>query len=206
MDLLRQGRTRAEFERFVASHGDRLLRTGYLITWDLAEAEDLVQECLLRVARRWPKVRAMSHPEAYARRILVNLALDATKRRTRLESELEERDGPLFESPPQAQSLDGTIGIENRSELLDALGTLSQRQRLVLVLRYFADLSEAQTAEALDCSLGNVKSTTSRGLLRLRAAMAPTATGHETERPAADEDAQALSRTHLTQTRRSTHD
>lgn len=206
MDLLGKGRTRAEFERFVASHGERLLRTAYLITWDLAEAEDLVQECLLRVARRWPRVRTMSRPEAYARRILVNLALDGAKQRARFKSELEEPQGPLLEAPLQAQSLDGLSEFANRSELVEALGTLPQRQRLVLVLRYFADLSEAQTAAALDCSLGNVKSTTSRGLARLREAMTPAATGRDSDRPLPDEDARALSPTHLIQTRRSTHD
>jgi RNA polymerase sigma-70 factor (sigma-E family) len=206
MDLLGRGRARAEFERFVASHGERLLRTAYLITWDLAEAEDLVQECLLRVARRWPRVRAMSRPEAYARRILVNLALDGAKLRTRLKSELEEQRGPSLESPLQAGSLDGLAELDNRSELLDALGALPGRQRLVLVLRYFADLSEAQTAEALDCSLGTVKSTTSRGLARLREAMAPAATSQDSDCPPPDKDAQALSPTHLAQTRRSTHD
>ncbi len=206
MDLLGKGRTRAEFERFVASHGERLLRTAYLITWDLAEAEDLVQECLLRVARRWPRVRTMSRPEAYARRILVNLALDGAKLRTRLKSELEEPHGSSLESPPQARSLDGLAKLDNRSELFDALGALPGRQRLVLVLRYFADLSEAQTAEALDCSLGTVKSTTSRGLARLREAMAPAATSQDSDHPPPDEDAQPLSPTYLAQTRRSTHD
>jgi RNA polymerase sigma-70 factor (sigma-E family) len=206
MDLLGRGRARAEFERFVASHGERLLRTAYLITWDLAEAEDLVQECLLRVARRWPRVRAMSRPEAYARRILVNLALDGAKLRTRLKSELEEQRGPSLESPLQARSLDGLAELDNRSELLDALGALPGRQRLVLVLRYFADLSEAQTAEALDCSLGTVKSTTSRGLARLREAMAPAAASQDSDRPPPAEDAQPFSPTHLAQTRRSTHD
>jgi RNA polymerase sigma-70 factor (sigma-E family) len=168
VDLLPRGRTRAEFERFVASHGDRLLRTGYLVTWELAEAEDLVQECLLKVARRWPQVRTMAHPDAYARRILINLALDGARRRTRLRSELGQPDRPLLEPATEAQSLNGLAELGDRSELFDALGGLPQHQRLVLVLRYFADLSEAQTAEALNCSLGTVKSTTSRGLARLR--------------------------------------
>jgi DNA-directed RNA polymerase specialized sigma24 family protein len=63
---------RDEFDRFVADSSDALLRTAYLIVWDLTEAEDLVQECLLTVARRWPRVRRMEHPRAYARRVLVN--------------------------------------------------------------------------------------------------------------------------------------
>jgi RNA polymerase sigma-70 factor (sigma-E family) len=171
MDLLGRGRTRTEFERFVGRHGEQLLRTGYLVTWDMAEAEDLVQECLLRVAKRWPKVRTMTHPDSYAVRILVNLALDGAKRRGRHRSELGTSDG----SPPdtlteaiRASSAGGAGAVEIRAELFEALGALAQRQRLVLVLRYFADLSEAQTAEALGCSLGTVKSTTSRALERLR--------------------------------------
>src|SRR5205809_4429791 len=69
---------RQDFDRFVANSTDSLLRTAYLIVWDLPEAEDLVQETLFKVARRWPKVSRMEHPAAYARRILVNLALDGS--------------------------------------------------------------------------------------------------------------------------------
>ena len=84
--LPRRGRTRIEFERFVDTCAGELLRTGYLIVWDLEEAEDLVQETLLRVARRWPRVRRMDQPVAYARRILVNLAIDDAKRRSAAKS------------------------------------------------------------------------------------------------------------------------
>ena len=63
----------ADFDQFVAAYVDDLLRTAYLIVWDEGEAEDLVQECLLKVARRWPRIRRMEQPRAYARRILVNL-------------------------------------------------------------------------------------------------------------------------------------
>ena len=71
----RRAKMRVEFERFVDGCAGDLLRTGYLIVWETAEAEDLVQETLLRVARRWPRVREMDQPVAYARRILVNLTL-----------------------------------------------------------------------------------------------------------------------------------
>ena len=74
---------RADFDRFVADSTDTLLRTAYLIVWDLGEAEDLVQETLFEVARRWPRVRRMERPIAYARRILVNRALSGSARRTR---------------------------------------------------------------------------------------------------------------------------
>jgi RNA polymerase sigma-70 factor (sigma-E family) len=190
MDLLGRGRTRTEFECFVASHGKQLLRTGYLVTWDMSEAEDLVQECLLRVAKRWPKVRTMARPDSYARRILVNLALDGADRRGRRWSELEAgdrsppdtlTDARLATVPALPAGEAGTIEI--RGELFAALGALPQRQRLMLVLRYFADLSEVQTAEALGCSLGTVKSTTSRALERLReAAGADRQASHPTDK------------------------
>jgi RNA polymerase sigma-70 factor (sigma-E family) len=171
VDLLGRGRTRVEFERFVSDHSERLLRTGYLVTLDLAEAEDLVQECLLRVARRWRRVSGMARPDEYARRVLVNLALDGRKRRTRRSRELEHADaGPSqFGSDPRAST--EIAALEQRDDLLRAMAGLSRRQRVVLALRYFADLSEAQTAEALGCSLGTVKSTSSRGIAQLRQAL-----------------------------------
>jgi RNA polymerase sigma-70 factor (sigma-E family) len=183
VDLLRTQWARAEFEGFVSSHGEWLLRTAYLITWDLAEAEDLVQECLLRLARRWPRVRRMAHPEAYARRILVNLTFDGAHGRRRRKVELERPNGVPHDHP-NSHSLPPPTPFEDRSELVGALGALPQRQRLMLVLRYFADLSEEQTAQALGCSLGTVKSTTSRALARVRETMnevTPSQQGGERE-------------------------
>lgn len=157
-----------DFDEFVSGNLEQLLKTAYLITWDAGEAEDLVQECLFKVARRWPRVRAMAQPRAYARRILVNLALDDRRGRARRRGEL---DGGLFVSEEPARDL--LAGLETRAELLDAVARLRPRQRAVLVLRYFNDMTEAQTAEVLGCSPGTVKSSTSRGLARLREALAP---------------------------------
>jgi len=153
-----------DFDRFVNDSADGLLRTAYLIVWDLAEAEDLVQETLIKVAKRWPKVRRMEHPAAYARRILVNLALDGHTRRARRASELSvpERHGENGHAPDPSELVD------TQDELIAALATLPERQRAVLVLRYFLDLPEAEVAAALQCSLGTVKSTASRGLARLQ--------------------------------------
>ncbi|MGD0380803.1 MAG: SigE family RNA polymerase sigma factor [Acidimicrobiales bacterium] len=165
----RQGHAgREEFERFVADNADALLRTAYLVVWDLAGAEDLVQECLFRVARRWPRVRSMDHPAAYARRVLVNLALDNAIRRARHRSELDlSSRGPLEDRHDESAAR--ALGmVESSSELLDAIGELPGRQRVTLVLRYFEDLTEAQVAETMGCSVGTVKSTTSRALERLR--------------------------------------
>ena len=76
MDWLRAGGSHREFEQFVTDRTGPLLRTAYLMAGNLAEAEDLVQEAMLRVARNWPRVRVMDYPAAYTRQILVNLALD----------------------------------------------------------------------------------------------------------------------------------
>ena len=156
-----------DFDEFVVAHADDLLRTAYLIVWDEAEAEDLVQECLLKVARRWPRVRRMQQPRAYARRILVNLAVDGARGRARRRSELESgaAANPIAFDPLPA--------LDTRAELLQVLGQLPVRQRAVLVLRYFNDLTEAQVAEVLGCSPGTVKSSASRGLARLREALQP---------------------------------
>jgi RNA polymerase sigma-70 factor (sigma-E family) len=169
----RAQRTRAEYENFVAESADALLRTAYLIVWDLTEAEDLVQECLIIVARRWPRVRKMDHPLAYGRRVLINLALDGAARRSRQRQELEHANGHELDGRRDERAVQELGLVDTRSELVQALGTLPPRQRAVLVLRYFEDLSEVQVAAALGCSVGTVKSTASRGLTRLQAAITP---------------------------------
>jgi RNA polymerase sigma-70 factor (sigma-E family) len=163
-------RRRAEFERFVAESTEPLLRAAYLVVGDLAEAEDLVQECLIKVARRWPRVRTMDHPRAYARRVLINLALDGSGRRVRHRGELELVDA-LQDGHDEASARD-LAAVDSRAELEQALAMLAPRQRAVLVLRYFEDLSEADTAAVLGCSLGTVKSTASRALVRLQSTLA----------------------------------
>lgn len=169
----RAQRVRADFEQFVTASSDALLRTAYLIVWDAAEAEDLVQDCLLTVARRWPRVRGMAHPHAYARRVLINLALDGATRRTRRRDELAANGSAAAAERADESSARRLHVVGVRAELIQALGTLPPRQRTVLVLRYFEDLSEAQAAELLGCSVGTVKSTASRALTRLQATLTP---------------------------------
>ncbi len=152
----------------MADSVEGLLRAAYLIAWDFAEAEDLVQECLLRVADRWPRVRTMEHPAAYARKVLVNLALDEGRRRTRRRAELGSSGAGPVDEREDADAVRVLGLVETGTDLSRALGELAPRQRAALVLRYFDDLSEAQTADVMGCSVGTVKSTTSRALERLR--------------------------------------
>ena len=177
MEWLRARSSRQEFERFVTDRGGSLLRTAYLMAGNLAEAEDLVQETLLRVARRWPKVRAMEYPAAYARRVLVNVALDGAERRARRAGELAASGGGGAADPADARAERGLDGVDAQGELLGALGALTARQRAVILLRYWEDLPEADVAEILGCSVGTVKSTASRGLARLRAVIGDDASG-----------------------------
>ena len=89
MDWAREGGARRQFDAFVGQATELLFRTACLMTDNASDAEDLVQETFMRLARRWGFVRSMEHPFAYARRTLVNLALDGAKRRSRLRAELE---------------------------------------------------------------------------------------------------------------------
>lgn len=155
---MRRSPGQVEFEFFVAEASPDLLRTAYLITWDLGAAEDLTQETLWRIARRWRRVAAMEHPRAYARTILVNLALRERSRGT--------EEAPLTEGVDVAADLSS---VDDRADLGAALATLSPRQRSVIVLRFFSGLSERETADALGWPLGTVKSATARALADLRA-------------------------------------
>ena len=178
----RRAPARQEFDLFVADVADRLLRAAYLITWDLADAEDLVQECLFKVARRWPRVRKMEHPGAYARTVLVHLALDEGKHRSRRRAELAEAAAAPFAQHEDDAAVRVLGRVEASADLMQLLGELPPRQRVTVVLLYFEDLSEAQVAETMGCSVGTVKSTTSRALERLRSAIEPPAV-----RPADDD-------------------
>jgi RNA polymerase sigma-70 factor (sigma-E family) len=161
-------RIRASFDDFVANNADGLLRTAFLITADQQDAEDLVQECLLKISRRWIRIAAMDQPLAYARRVLVNLAVRGSEPRSRRQAELDV-DFP----DAGAYSADIEL-VATRAELRAALRQLTPRQRAVLVLRYFNDLPEAEVAQILGCTTGTVKSTASRSLAQLRELIQPT--------------------------------
>jgi RNA polymerase sigma-70 factor (sigma-E family) len=159
-------RDQQAFEVFVGKASSRLLRTAYLLSGDRGHAEDLVQTALFRTARRWPHAR--SQPEAYARRVLVNLAKDRWRTRGRRVAEVAEVAEVALAADVAWPEGDGVL---EREHLLAAVRTLPAGQRAVLVLRFFDDLSVADTAAALDCSEGTVKSQTSRALDRLRSVL-----------------------------------
>lgn len=147
------------FEEFVVWRGAALLRTAVLLTGDRGHGEDLLQVALERLSRHW---RRVEDPELYVRRTLANLSVDRWRRRASRVSEVS-ADGY-----DRAAGEDATLAVEQRQDLVRALQVLAPRQRAVLVLRYFDDLTEQQVADALGISVGTVKSTTSRALARLR--------------------------------------
>jgi RNA polymerase sigma-70 factor (sigma-E family) len=153
--------TEAEFRSFVAARWTRLVRTAYLLTGDLHEAEDLVQVTLEKLYTAWSRLGPDDRIDAYARRVLVNSNISRIRRRRLGEW--------LTTSPPERPATDAIAQADDRAALLSALATLPPKQRAAVVLRYWEDMSEAQVAEALGCSVGNVKSQTSRGLAKLRA-------------------------------------
>lgn len=136
-----------EFRRFVASRAASLHRTAYLLCGDWHLADDLVQEALAKVFRHWKRVQRADNPDAYVRRILVNET--NRRRRTRRDAVLRAE-----ESPPDALTPDPAEEIVDRAELLEALSTLTPRQRATIVLRYLDGLSERETAAILGCSEG----------------------------------------------------
>src|SRR3954447_8566442 len=152
------------FRDFVTAYRPRLVRHAFLLCGDPDEAHDLVQIALERLHRRWRQVERVEVPEAYVRRVLINLASSWWRRRLRV------RVVPYADLPPAAErrESDRSAAYAERDALWRAVMTLPPRTRAVLVLRYFEDLSEAETARQLGCSVGAVKSQCSRGLARLR--------------------------------------
>ena len=153
-------RDEAGFEEFVAARSDDLLRTAVLLTSDRGHAEDLLQTALVKAYRRWNRISGPD-PYPYVCRILVTSA--ASWRRLRATQEIVSLPAHDIAGP------DASDGVADREQMADALATLPPRMRAVLVLRYAEDLSEADTADLLGCSVSTVKSQTQRGLARLRA-------------------------------------
>ena len=153
------GRSAPTFEEFVASRGRDLWRTAWLLTGDAHKAEDLVQTALMKCWGRWSSISDGGAVEAYVRRAMLNTYTDWWRRRWNSERPTEVM--------PDVVQHDADSG--DRQDTLAALASLPRGQRAVLVLRFYEDLTEAQTAEMLGISVGTVKSQTSRALSALRA-------------------------------------
>jgi RNA polymerase sigma-70 factor (sigma-E family) len=148
------------YAEFVAARSACMFRTAYLLIGDYQLAEDLLQESLVKAYVAWPRLREVANAEAYTRRIIVTTAISWRRRRSFGERPIGEFPETVFPDP--------TEGITGRDELWTGLHLLPPRQRAAVVLRFCEDLSEAQTAELMDCSVGTVKRQVSIALGKLR--------------------------------------
>jgi RNA polymerase sigma-70 factor (sigma-E family) len=155
-------RTTARLARLYATHAPRAGRLAYLLTADPALAEDLAQEAFTRLITRLSALRSPDAVDAYLRRSVLNLARKHWRRLRR------ERAYLLREGPAIVRGTTAPPDLGQRDVLWRALDRLPYRQRAALVLRFFEDLSERQTARAMGCAVGTVKSQVSRGLHALR--------------------------------------
>lgn len=150
--------TTVVFDDFVAARSTHLLRTEYLLTHDHALAEDLLQTALTRSWFAWSRIDG--NPEPYVRKVLVNTYATWWRRKWNGERATDEL--------PETGVADHAAGAAVSHDLWEALGRLPRRMRAVVVLRYFEDLSEAETAELLGCARGTVKSQLSKAIGKLR--------------------------------------
>jgi RNA polymerase sigma-70 factor (sigma-E family) len=148
-----------EFATFVAARSRALMRTAYLLTGDLHQAEDLLQTALAKLYVHWGRVREREALDAYVRTTMTRAHISWLRRAASRERPLD-----VFPDSPAPSGPD----VETRDALWALLGTLPRRQRAVLVLRFYEDLSERETADILGCGVGTVKSQTSRALAKLR--------------------------------------
>lgn len=149
------------FREFVAARSPSLMRAAWLLTGNETAAEDLVQSALVRLWSRWTKLDRIGGVDAYVRRVLVTTYINGRRRRWRGEVPSDVLpDGPV--------AVDAYAAVDLRLSVRQALAELPPRQRAVVVLRFYEDLTEAQAAEALGCSVGTVKSQTAKAMARLR--------------------------------------
>lgn len=160
------------FEEFVAARSSALWRSAWLLTGDAQKAEDLLQTALLKAWRNWGRISRDGAVEGYVRRALVTTYTDWWRRKWSAEVPTEEL--------PEAADGQRDDDVSTRHDVMTALAGLTRGQRAVVVLRYFDDLTEQQTAAALGCSVGTVKSQTARALKALRAS--PMLDGQEEQR------------------------
>jgi RNA polymerase sigma-70 factor (sigma-E family) len=159
-----------EFEEVTVSRQRALFRYAYLLVGERGLAEDLLQESLTRTYVRWNKLRDSANAEAYTRRVMTNTAISWYRRRS-----WRERPHDTLPASLAMRSDDGSGEVTARIWLWAELGKLPPQQRAVLVLRYYEDLTQAETARVLGCTEGTVKSQASRALKKLRAGLGPDA-------------------------------
>ena len=152
---------RSTFDDFVATRSGGLLRTAFLLTRDHALAEDLLQTALTKAWFAWSRIEG--HPDPYVRKILVNTYASWWRRKWNGERPTEDLPEVV---PPDVGS--EAAASDTSHDLWEAMGRLPRRQRAVVVLRYFEDLTEVETATLLGISVGTVKSQTSKALAKLR--------------------------------------
>jgi RNA polymerase sigma-70 factor (sigma-E family) len=150
---------REAFRAYVVGRSPALLRTAYLLTGNRADAEDLLQTALAKTYLAWDRIREREALDGYVRRVMVNTQTSFWRRR---------RPESLYDEVPESPGRDSTADSDLHQALWQALAGLPARQRAIVVLRYYEDLTEAETASALGVSVGTVKSTTSRALSKLR--------------------------------------
>ncbi|MFI6833111.1 MULTISPECIES: SigE family RNA polymerase sigma factor [unclassified Kribbella] len=150
-----------EFEEYVSARGQELVRLGFTVSGDYQRAEDLAQIALMQAFRAWRKVRTADDPHNYVRRILINAYLSMTRRRSFTEA-------PTAEIDAERTVPDPATGIVNSDDLWRSLATLSARERVVLVLRYYQDLDDHTIADLLGIKPSSVRATASRALATLR--------------------------------------
>lgn len=164
---VKQAQHAPTFDEYAATAWPALYRSSYLLTGNHADAEDLAQQTLLQAYRSWAKVSRADQPAAYVRRMQTNLFISGRRPQSR-------RLELLTDAPPEPRSSARSgqgAGPEDRMVLWPHVASLPPRQRAVIVLRYYEQLSEREIADALGCSTGNVKSTAHRALNALRAAI-----------------------------------
>jgi RNA polymerase sigma-70 factor (sigma-E family) len=160
-DKARKAQERAEFAEFVAARSAALHRAAYLMVGETSLAQDLVQEALTKTYAAWPRLHDKGNAEAYTRKAITTTAISWFRRKgwshERSSAELPDRATPGHDDQ-----------VAQSTWLWECLMTLPVRQRAAIVLRYYEDLTEAQTAETMGCAVGTVKSQVSAGLAKLR--------------------------------------
>jgi len=152
------------YSDLVTARSTSLFRTAYLMVGDHQLAQDLLQEALVKTLIAWPRLRNHHNVEAYTRRIIVTTSISWRRRRS-----FHERPTGVL---PERVEPDRAETVVTHDAVIAALLSVPPRQRAAIVLRYYEDLTEAQTAEAMGCAVGTVKSQVAAGLAKLRGRLA----------------------------------